>query len=629
MKKILINIKENYKVVVVMLLAGLFLGWLFFHSSGERTKVNSSNEANTEHDHSGEKATIWTCSMHPQIRSDKPGKCPICGMDLIPLSSLTTAEEQVVPNALVMTEAASKLADIQTMTVNRGYPEKSLYLQGKIQADERNINELTARFGGRIEKLYINFTGQHVQKGEKMATIYSPELVTAQRELLEAESYRESRPSLYTAARGKLKLWDLSDKQISAIENRGEPQLYFDINSPITGTVTMRHVALGDYIKEGFALFRVVDLTRVWVLFDAYESDLPWIKKGDKAVFTIESLPGKTYTGKVAFIDPFINASTRVAKVRVELNNPKLKIKPEMFVNGTIQSRIAEGSHDLLIPKSSVLWTGKRSVVYVKVPGRENPTFLYRQITLGPEAGNFYVVDGGLSEGEEIATNGTFKIDAAAQLQGLPSMMNPEGGKTNTMPGMVMPGDEKTAAAKDNGQMNIPASSDNTESGVSGSQTPVSYRKTKVSMDFTMQLNKVYDKYIILKNAFVSSDEKDVKESVNELQATLVNVNMNLLAGNAMTQWMKLSAVLNDEIKQIEASDKLDDQRKVFSLFNDSFYKVISTFGLMGKTVYYQFCPMMNDNKGAYWLSETNDIRNPYYGDAMLTCGETKETLKY
>ena len=351
MKKILKNIKENYKMVLIMLVVGLFFGWLLFHSSGGRTYGDNSNESVAEHDHSNEKATIWTCSMHPQIRSDKPGKCPICGMDLIPLSSLTTAEEQAVPNAIVMTEDASKLADIQTLIVKKGSPEKSLFLQGKVQADERNINELTARFGGRIEKLYINFTGQHVQKGEKMATIYSPELVTAQRELLEAVGYKDSRPSLYTAARGKLKLWDISDKQISAIENRGEPQLYFDINSPITGTVTMRHVALGDYIKEGFALFQVVDLTRVWVLFDAYESDLPWIRKGDKAVFTIQSLPGKTFTGKVAFIDPFINPSTRVAKVRVELNNPKLDIKPEMFVNGYDTIKNSRGKPRFVNPK--------------------------------------------------------------------------------------------------------------------------------------------------------------------------------------------------------------------------------------------------------------------------------------
>ncbi|HUX57200.1 MAG TPA: efflux RND transporter periplasmic adaptor subunit [Bacteroidales bacterium] len=431
-KKIIQSIKENYILVLSVLVVGLLFGWLFFHSSEEITSASHIAEVHEGHDHENSEVTIWTCSMHPQIRMDKPGKCPICAMDLIPLISAGSDEEQTDPNAIIMTESAVKLAEVQTMIVKKGAPEKSLYLQGKVQADERNISELTARFGGRIEKLFINFTGQHVRKGEKLVTIYSPELVTAQRELLEAVSYKESRPALYIAAKGKLKLWDLSDEQILTIEKLGEPQLYFNVNSPITGTITMRHVALGDYVKEGLALFQVINLSHVWVLFDAYESDLPWIRKGDRTEFTIQSLPGKTYSGNVTFIDPFINASSRVAKIRVELNNPGLKIKPEMFVTGTIKSKIAEGSHELMIPKSSILWTGKRSVVYVKVPDHKNPTFIYRQITLGPEAGNFYVVADGLSEGEEIATNGTFKIDAAAQLQGLPSMMNPGCGKVKT-----------------------------------------------------------------------------------------------------------------------------------------------------------------------------------------------------
>ncbi|MCK5170993.1 MAG: efflux RND transporter periplasmic adaptor subunit, partial [Bacteroidales bacterium] len=263
---------------------------------------------------------------------------------------------------------------------------------------------------------------------EKLATIYSPNLVTAQRELLEAISYKETRPALYKAAKGKLKLWDLSEDQIRAIEEKGEPQLYFDVLSPISGTVTMRHVALGDYIKEGTALFKVVDLTRVWALFDAYESDLPWIKINDKVDFSIQALAGKNFSGKVTFIDPFIDPQTRVAKVRVELNNRELKIKPEMFISGILESEITGEGNKILVPKSAILWTGKRAIVYVKVQDRENPSFLYREITLGPEAGAFYVVAEGLNEGEEIAVNGVFKIDAASQLQGLPSMMNPKGG---------------------------------------------------------------------------------------------------------------------------------------------------------------------------------------------------------
>ncbi len=200
MKKIIQNIKENYKLILIVLVAGLFLGWLFFHSSGETATAGENTETVETHDHAHEEATIWTCSMHPQVRSDKPGKCPICGMDLIPLSSLESDNGQTDPNAIVMTESAAKLAEIETTVVQKGSPEKSLYLQGKVQPDERNIAELTARYGGRIEKLFVNYTGQQVEKGEKLATIYSPDLVTAQRELLEAMNYKDSRPALYNAA---------------------------------------------------------------------------------------------------------------------------------------------------------------------------------------------------------------------------------------------------------------------------------------------------------------------------------------------------------------------------------------------------------------------------------------------
>jgi Cu(I)/Ag(I) efflux system membrane fusion protein len=617
-KEIIRRIKENHILVLSALVVGLFFGWLFFHSSGESAMTGSNTELHEGHDRENELITIWTCSMHPQIRSDKPGKCPICAMDLIPLASLSSSENQMDPDAIVMTESAAKLAEVQTIIVKRGAAAKSLYLQGKVHADERNITELTSRFSGRIEKLFINFTGQHVRQGEKLATIYSPGLVTAQRELLEALSYKESRPALYTAAKGKLKLWDLNDEQISAIEELGEPQLYFDVNSPVTGTITMRHVALGDYVKEGMALFQVVDLSHIWVLFDAYESDIPWIKKGDQANFTIQSLPGKTYSGKITFIDPFINASTRVAKVRVELDNPGFLIKPEMFVNGTIQSKIAEGSHEVIIPKSSILWTGKRSVVYVKVPDRENPTFIYREITLGPEAGNFYMVADGLSEGEEIVTHGTFKIDAAAQLEGKPSMMNPERGKVSTghnHEGTIMPGSYMLVDPKpDNEQRTT----------VTDMQ-----RKINVSMDFTMQLNTLFDQYIVLKNAFVQSDVKSVIKNAQMVEQTLSKIDMKQLSGDENIQWMNILADLNIQIKQIVSSGVLEEQRRSFFVFNTQLYKAIKIFGLMGKTVYYQFCPMAFDNKGAYWLSETVAIRNPYFGDSMLTCGETKETLKY
>jgi len=417
--------KRDIKLIAITIVTVLFLGWLFYPSP--RKDATHKHEQKTV-----AKESIYTCSMHPQIKQNKPGLCPICGMKLIPMTTMESKGGQVDPNEIQMTEAALALASVQTTLVKKGIPEKEIQLLGKVKADERNISELTARFGGRIEELFINYTGQQVKKGEKLGIIYSPDLITAQKELLEAVKYKSSNPSFYRATRSKLKLWDLTEEQINAIETYGKTKKFFDIQSPINGTVTKKHVSIGDYVKEGSPLFEVTNLLKVWIMFDAYESDLPWIKKGDEIKFTLQSVPSKQFKGKVTFIDPFIDAQTRVAQVRVELKNADRKLKPEMFAKGILNSKTAQNTNELLIPKSAILWTGKRAVVYVKVSDRVTSSFLYRQIILGPESGNFYVVSKGLSEGEEIATNGVFKIDAAAQLAGKSSMMNPDGRASST-----------------------------------------------------------------------------------------------------------------------------------------------------------------------------------------------------
>jgi Cu(I)/Ag(I) efflux system membrane fusion protein len=586
-KKLFFN---KYTLWGAILISGFILGGLVFPRS---QKGDNKQEQITQES----KETIWTCAMHPQIRMDHPGKCPICGMDLIPLEQSTAT---VNPDAIVMTEEGIKLAEVETSTVSRMNPIKNIRLYGKIQADERLIQTQPAHVPGRIDKLFLNFTGEEVKKGQAVAEIYSPELINAQEELLEALKMKELQPGILEAAREKLRQWKLTDDQIANIETSKVPKKEFEIYSTVSGIVINKRVSTGDYVSLGAPLYEIADLSKVWALFDAYESDLPWIKKGDKITFTLQSQPGKEYSGSIEFIDPVIDPDTRVARVRLEIPNSQNTLKPEMFVTGIVNARLTSSGNSLVIPQSAVLWTGTRSVVYVKIPDTKEPSFMIREITLGPALSDSYVVLNGLKEGEEIVTNGTFSVDASAQLAGKPSMMNSAGGKTSTMPGMIMPG--------------------NTGSGT---------EQSSINMDFIMQLNTVYDHYIDLKNAFVQGDEKRVKQTSLEVFQALNKVKMKLLTGEAMSQWMDLSVNLNNQIKQISSSDNLDAQRKTFSVFNISFYKAIKTFGLMGKTVYYQFCPMMNNNKGAYWLSETEDIRNPYYGSAMLTCGETKETLKY
>lgn len=373
--------------------------------------------------------------MHPQIRMDHPGKCPICGMELIPLIQSTAP---LNPDAIVMTEEGIKLAEVQTSFVSRKKPVKEIRLYGKIQADERLIQTQPAHIPGRVEKLLVNYTGEEIQKGQTIAQIYSPELVTAQEELLEAIKMKEMQPQILEAAMEKLRQWKFTDSQIQDIEKSGSAKTIFDLYATVTGIVINKLVSVGDYISQGATLYEIADLSNVWALFDAYESDLPWIRKGDMITFTLQSQPGKEYSGRVSFIAPVINPQTRVAQVRLEIPNPGNILKPEMFANGNLTANLATSGNALVIPQSSVLWTGKRSVVYVKIPEAEEPSFVIREITLGPSLNDSFVVLDGLMEGEEIVTNGTFSVDASAQLQGKPSMMNSEGKKTSTMRGMDM-----------------------------------------------------------------------------------------------------------------------------------------------------------------------------------------------
>ncbi|MBU1009585.1 MAG: efflux RND transporter periplasmic adaptor subunit [Bacteroidetes bacterium] len=419
MKKIFAN---KYVVYSLLVLGGLFMGWLFFHSSPEQEE---------QHNHLAEqagKAAIWSCAMHPQIRMDTPGKCPICGMDLIPLNQSTLT---VDPGAIHLTKEAAELSNVLTSVVTKQKPIKEVRLYGKVQADERLLQSQVAHIPGRIEKLLVNFTGEGVRKGQTLALIYSPELVTAQQELLEASKTKQAQPEIYEASKEKLRQWKLTEEQITKIESSGTLQNNFEVVSNTTGIVTARRVNNGDHIAQGTVLYDIADLSTVWLMFDAYESDLPFLNEGNRIVFTVQALPGSTFSGNIIFIDPVIDPVTRVSKVRVEINNQAGKLKPEMFATGILNANLSEYKNNFIIPRTAVLWTGKRSIVYVKQANADEPIFKIREIELGPMLGNSYVVISGLNEGEEVVTQGTFSVDAAAQLEGKPSMMNSDGGKTS------------------------------------------------------------------------------------------------------------------------------------------------------------------------------------------------------
>lgn len=600
--------KNKWVLIIIVLIVGIIIGKLISPSVTDGVKESA-------YQHIEESAhQIWTCSMHPQIRMDKPGKCPICGMDLILADDNNQAASD--PNEVSMTEEAMKLAEIQIMVVEKSKPEKEIRLLGKIKPDERLLNTQAVHIPGRIEKLYVNFTGEKIVKGQKIAKIYSPDLVTAQKELFEAIKSKTTYPELYQASKNKLKLWKLNDNQIEAIEKKGEVVQEIDVLADYSGIVMKRNVELGDYVKEGTPLFDLADLSKVWVMFEAYETDIPWIHEGDNISFTINGEPRNTYNGTVNYIDPFVDAKTRITNVRVEVNNSQLKLLPEMYANGIVKADLKGVKNEIIIPKSAILWTGKRAIVYVKVPNREMTSFVYREIILGEDVGEFYVVKNGLEEGEEIAVNGVFRIDASAQLSSKKSMMNPsaDGGKTST--------------GHNHGNMKAGEKTDETE--MANMKKKIVIDQSKIPAKFKSQLGTVVSSYLLLKEK-LTNDNANIQTDVKAIQKSLKTVDMSLVMEDAHNEWMKALNSLNKELKLLEKAVNIEEQRNHFLTISKSLSDAVQKLGIQmeaDKTLYIEFCPMANENKGGYWLSLEKEIKNPYFGKKMLKCGEVKATIK-
>lgn len=585
----------NRKIIFYLflaLLAGVALGYFLFGNSVDNhvhDGHNQTTETIVDNNNTG-KDEIWTCSMHPQIRQNEFGDCPICGMDLIPLSENTSDD----PLVLEMTPEAVKLSNIQTSLVGQsdGQSGSKMNLSGKIQADERLASSQVAHVPGRIEKLFVSFTGERVKKGQRIATIYAPELITAQRELLEAIKLQDLNPGLLEVARNKLKYWKIGDAVIKSVEESGTIKNQFDIYADQSGVVSELKIAVGDYVNQGQVLFDLMNLQKVWVLFDAYEKDLSIINVGDQITFTTPAIANKTFKTKVKFIDPVINPATRIASIRAEINNYNGALKPEMLVYGTLQQKTSKGS-GITVPKTAVLWTGERSVVYVKVPDSNVPSYQFREVQMGKSLGNTYQVLSGLEIGEEVVTYGNFTIDAAAQLNNQASMMNRNVKVKNDVEVAVLP--------------------DYTET------TPDAFME---------QIADLSAAYLVLKDALVASDQQAANINSGKVADAINKVDMNLIEDEVHRFWMKQLTALKAHNNKIKVAKGIEEQRQQFDFLSQTLINTIKVFGITDDTLYVQHCPMANNNEGADWLSSEEEIRNPYYGDKMLKCGLVKSVIE-
>lgn len=595
--KILEKCKKHWRLILVSVVIGFIVANIF--SSRFPWEAGSHKGHKIAESSSERKIKYWTCSMHPQIKLPKSGQCPMCAMDLIPVYEgvLDSGEDDSV--SITLNKIGRQLAEVETTEVKFQEVSHSVRLVGKVDYDETRLSYISAWVPGRIDRLFVDFTGTKVKKGDSLIKIYSPELLATQEEYLQAiknlEETKDSRLSVIrdtarttlTSAREKLRLYGISPKQIDEIVKRDTPDEHMIINSPVKGTVIHKKGFEGMYVKTGDKIYTIADLSRVWLYLDAYESDIQWLHYGQNAAVETESYPGEVFYGKIAFIDPFVSEKTRTIKLRVNVDNKDDRLKPGMFVRTTIKAVLGEGDKVLVIPKTAPLITGKRAIVYVEEPTDTTGVNRYtgKEVVLGPLAGDYYIVLSGVEQGERVVTKGNFKIDSALQIQAKPSMMNPAGYYSEIDSVLTQSADSFVESA-----------------GVLRPALPYYLAASKALSEDNVHVagqnmeNFGREIIKIIKSNSLEDKDKGIALEINLLGAKLNTINHDL--DSLRSQFSIISEILKEILKKYEYKEDLK--------------------------LYLGFCSMSFGGKGGYWLQDSDEVKNPYLGPKMLKCGEIK-----
>lgn len=592
----------------------------------------------------GASSTIWTCSMHPQIRSPNPGQCPICFMDLIPATGADDTDDDGVVRVR-LGPTARALADVRTARVERRPAAATLRMVGRVEADESRVYDLVVLTDGVVERLYANWIGAPVRRGDLIAEFYSPDALTAAYELIAAMETRRTVQlgdlDLVETAKQKLRLLGVTDADIDEIVRTHIVKKTFRIFSPRTGVVTLLGGHEGHWLDRGGDLMEITDFSAVWALLDAYETDLPFMRVGQPVTLTTDAAPGREYRGFVAYVPPRFDDATRSAKVRLSVPNNDGVLRPGMFVRAVVEPRIgADGSalapdlsgvyacpmhpeqmreapgacdicgmaleplqtstaahgahgvgahasaeraeHPLLIPASAPLLTGTRAVVYVE---QEPGVYELREVRLGGRVADSYVVLDGLREGERVVSRGAFKIDSSAQIAGKHSMMNPR--------------EEDPAAPRHH--------------------APVSFLES---------LNPVYGAYFEAQLALAHDDFFGFIDAAEALRVRVEGADDAALFGGAREEWRALAQGLSASKAELEALPDIDAARARFERIADAAIALNRAFGHPGDAPHYvAHCPMAFEGRRAEWLANVDEVQNPYFGASMYRCGVIDERL--
>lgn len=537
--------------------------------------------------------------MHPQIRQPEPGQCPICGMDLIPLETGQSAQPE--PNQVTMSARARALAQLRTTEVRRlASSGATLRMLGRVDYDENTLQTVTAWIGGRIDRLNVRVTGERVRRGQVLASLYSPEVYAAHQDLMTAKAQlerlaagseiaRSSAQAALAAARERLRLLGVPEDEIQAMEAHTRPTRNVAIRSPFAGTVLERLASEGAYVQTGTPLYRVADLTRLWVQLDAYESDLPHLDLGQVVELDVEALPGEAFEGRVAFIDPVVDPRRRTARVRVEVSNPERRLRPGMFVEAVVRGGEAtDAAQPLVIPASAALFTGRRSVVYVEVPNATQPTYEARVVRLAPQVGDLFPVVAGLAEGERVVSNGAFALDADLQIRGGQSMM--------------MGGDDTTPGPYD--------------------------LALEVPETWDQALRPVVAAYLGMQERLAQDDLPGAQEHARALVEAAAAVELTE-PREAAEAWQPIAQHLRMHGTRAADAGSIEEARGQFERLGQQIATLLRTFGNpTDQALRLAHCPMAFDNRGAEWIQTSEGIDNAYFGAAMRTCGSIRATVE-
>lgn len=578
-----------------------------------------STAKTAELDHSST-AQIWTCSMHPQVQLPEPGKCPICFMDLIPLGNMG---EELAPNQIKLSPSAIALAKIQTSEVVYQSAGKLVQLPGKVVVDQNKSVDITARFKGRIDKLYFNYPGEKVKAGQKLAMVYSPEIIALHDEILQSKKLIENnrnRQSLVVSsarqtiesAKEKMHLLGITAEQIEKLYNLDSLIEYIDILSEQSGTVMNVNVEEGTYLNSRQKLMTIASLDKLWVEFEAYETDLKWLKKNQTVKFSIISQPGEIFEGQIIFIDAKVDPAKRNTIVRVAVDNQSGFLKPDMLASGTVNISIDKTSEpQLLIPASAPLITGERAVVYLETKAEDgSAVYEGREIALGSKTGDYYIVQSGLEAGDRVVTNGAFKIDSELQIQAKPSMMAPDGAG---------------GPAHNHNAMDMEKSPAQTKEPVTMSTIK---EDTKKSVKAVMALTPVYHAYFETQMALANDDLENSLAGYKKVNEAVKDVDMTLFSEKGHLQWMDYYKKLLTFSESGSNAENFESARRSFNDLSKTMIEMHNYFGHADDVNYYlTYCPMAFDHTGAYWLQTEPIVWNSFYGEQMLRCGSIKDTL--